>query len=102
MPTILRSSLERRILEHALDHYPVTAEELARALHVSEGRVMVELRRMESRGLVELDLLPDKVFVRPLAVIPPGRAPGRNRGERRGSDGGREGRKEGGDDPAYR
>jgi DNA-binding transcriptional ArsR family regulator len=91
MPTILRSSLEHRVIEYASGHYPLTVDELAGALGVSAGRVMMELRRMESKGLVELDVLPDKVFVRLLVV------------EGNGSQNGGYQKKEGkgGDDPAY-
>lgn len=91
MPTILRSSLEHRVIEYASGHYPLTADGLAGALGVSVDRVMMELRRMESRGLVELDVLPDKVFVRLLVV------------EGNGSQNGENQKKEGkgGDDPAY-
>ncbi|MGQ9582836.1 MAG: winged helix-turn-helix domain-containing protein [Thermoplasmatota archaeon] len=83
MPLILRSSLERRIIEHALEHYPLTAAELARALGVPEKRVLVELRRMESRGLAELDVLPDKTYVRILVV--PWKAPGPEGGKAGGT-----------------
>jgi len=91
MPLVLRSSLEHRIIEHASEHYPLTVDELALALGVSVDRVMMELRRMESKGLVELDVLPDKVFVR-LLVVAPDRLQG---GEERKKEG------KGGDDPAY-
>lgn len=91
MPQVLRSSLEHRIIEHASRHYPLTAEGLAGALGVPVGRVMLELRRMESKGMVELDVLPDKVFVRLLVATGDGE---RDRGNREKRNGG-------GDDPAY-
>jgi hypothetical protein len=101
MPLVLRSSLEHRVIEYASEHYPVTADELAGALGVQVGKVMMELRRMESKGLVELDVLPDKVFVRLLVLPQPGgdisgedeagRSPGNNK-KKQGK---------GGDDPAY-
>jgi predicted ArsR family transcriptional regulator len=101
MTTIIGGSLEHRILSFASEHYPLTAGELARALHVSDEILMMELRRMVSRGLVGLDVLPDKVFVR-LLVVEAG--PGRNAGGREDGRGfGGKGKKEGkgGDDPAY-
>ena len=91
MPTVLRSSLEHRIIVYASEHYPLTSDELARALHVSDAAVEMELRRMESKGLVELDILPDKVFVRLLVVADDKKQNLRNRKK--------EGK--GGDDPAY-
>ncbi len=76
MPLVLRGSLQHRIIEYALEHYPLTAAELARALGVSERRVLRELRRMESRGLAELEALPDKIYVRLLVVPRRGMRPG--------------------------
>ena len=108
MPLVLRSSLEHRVIEYASEHYPVTADELAGALHVSADNVMMELRRMESKGLVELDVLPDKVFVRLLVVVRSSGGGGGAGKEGRGSGNGKgtgngNGKKQktGGDDPAY-
>jgi len=91
MPLVLRSSIEHRIIEYASAHYPLTSDELARALHVSVDLIWVELRKMESKGLVELDVLPDRTYVRLLAVLSRPAPEG----------GGRENKKKGGDDPAY-
>jgi hypothetical protein len=91
MPLVLRSSLEHRIIEYASEHYPVTAVELAGALHVSADKVMMELRRMESKGLVELDVLPDKTYIRLLVVAA--------EPEQNGTEVKKQ--KKGGDDPAY-
>ena len=101
MPTVLRSSLGHRIIEYASEHYPLTVDELAGALGVSVEKALMELRRMESKGLVELDLLPDRVFVRLLVVEarPDGNAgygeAGRSPGEKDKKQ------RKGGDDPAY-
>jgi hypothetical protein len=76
MPLIERHSLERRVIDHLLEHYPVTAFELAKALRVPEKRMILELRRMEARGMVEMDILPDKIFVRCLVKVRNPPAPG--------------------------
>jgi len=91
MPTVLRSSLEHRMIVYASEHYPLTSDELARALHVSDAAIEMELRRMESKGLVELDMLPDKVFVRLLVVA----------GGKKQNPGDQKKEEKGGDDPAY-
>lgn len=101
MPHMHRSSLEHRIVEYASEHYPLTADELARALHVSEAVLLAELRRMRSRGLVELDVLPDKVFVRLLTAPASSDGGAGRRGEGRNSIGKRQKEGKGGDDPAY-
>lgn len=69
MPSVVRGGLEERILELAAERYPTTVADIARGLGLSEKRLMMELRRMASRGLVELDILPDRVYVRPLALL---------------------------------
>ena len=91
MPTVLRGSMEHRIIEYARQHYPLTTDELASALHVSDAAVEMELRRMESKGLVELDVLPDKVFVRLLVVA----------GDKKQNPKDHKKEGKGGDDPAY-
>jgi DNA-binding transcriptional ArsR family regulator len=72
MPLPKQDSLELRILELVRDHYPITKDELRRRLGVSELKVELALKRLLKDGLVEFDVLPDKVFVR-LKVIPVGR-----------------------------
>ena len=64
-------SLELRIMELVRDHYPITKDELKRRLGVSEAKLDLALRRMVQQGLVEYDVLPDKVYIR-LKVIPVG------------------------------
>jgi len=54
----------------------VTARELAKALRVPEKRIVLELRRMQARGLVEMDILPDTIFVRCLVKVRHPPAPG--------------------------
>jgi len=106
MPTIDPDSLQRRIVDHLQDNYPVSARQLAHALRIPEKRVLRELRLMETKGLVELDYLPDIVYVRCLVVT--SRTPASD-GSVRGSGkmgkmgGAGKGQKEngGGTDPAY-
>jgi len=106
MPLIERDSLEKRILEHLQLHYPVTARQLAAALRVPDKRILMELRRMETKGMVELDVLPDDVFVRCLVVFR--RRDGEEGGRPRKNGhmknrGKKDPKKDGtaGDDPAY-
>jgi predicted ArsR family transcriptional regulator len=101
-----RHSLEWRIVDHLGANYPVTARQLAGALHLSEKRILVELRRMETKGMVELDVLPDAVFVRCLVVFrrqdgEGGGGPSKDRDMK--GRGKKDPKKDGnaGDDPAY-
>ena len=75
-------------------------------MHIPEKRVLRELRLMETKGYVELDVLADIVYVRCLVVT--SRAPARdenvagtgNNGKKSGAMKDKK-EKEGGTDPAY-
>lgn len=107
MVTVDKHSLERRIIDHLQDHYPVSARQLAGELRIPEKRVLRELRRMEARGWVELDILPDVIYVRCLVRTPgapirtkDGGSDGRD--ARKGRPRAKEKENVGGADPAYR
>jgi predicted ArsR family transcriptional regulator len=64
MIEIERSSLEARILEMLLEVYPMTVNELARELKLSKKTMERHMKKLQSRGIVDLEPLPDKVFIR--------------------------------------
>jgi len=61
---VLHGSLDERILKYLLEAYPVTVAQLARDLHLSAPRLERRLKALALRGVVELEELPDKTFVR--------------------------------------
>ena len=61
---VLHGSLEERILRFLLEAYPVTTAVLARDLRIPEARLGRVLKGLVTRGVVELEELPDKTFVR--------------------------------------
>jgi predicted ArsR family transcriptional regulator len=61
---VLHGSLEERVLRYLLEAYPVTTAALARDLRISEARLGRVLKALATRGVVELEELPDKTFVR--------------------------------------
>jgi len=63
-----KDSLERRILDFIQVHYPITVTELAKELHIQETKALHALKKMELHGVVELDVLPDKTYVRPMVL----------------------------------
>jgi len=71
MPLPKKDSLELRIMELVRDHYPITRDELKRRLGVSDAKLDLALKRMVQQGIIEYDVLPDKVYIR-LKVIPVG------------------------------
>lgn len=57
-------SLEERIIRALEDMYPITVSDLTKILHIKRERVMITLRKLQKLGIVELDILPDKIYVR--------------------------------------
>lgn len=68
---IKRHSLEERIIKILQGRYPITVEDIERELRVHGSRVERALRTLESGGYIELERLPDKVFVRLRVVFGP-------------------------------
>ncbi|UCE37514.1 MAG: transcriptional regulator [Thermoplasmata archaeon] len=64
MIEIERGSLEARIIEVLLEVYPITTEELRKELAISEKMLERGLARLQTRGIIALESLPDKVFIR--------------------------------------
>jgi len=61
---VLHGSLEERVLRYLLETYPVTTATLARDLRIPASRLGRVLKALALRGIVELEELPDKTFVR--------------------------------------
>ena len=65
MPIEIESdSLEARLLRILLKTYPITVSDLKWELKVSSGILERTLKGLQSRGIIELEVLPDKTFVR--------------------------------------
>ncbi|MCD6383729.1 MAG: transcriptional regulator [Thermoplasmata archaeon] len=58
------SSEEGRVLSILLKKYPITVEELRRRLRVPDKRLRKTLMGLQRRGIVSLQPLPDKTYVR--------------------------------------
>lgn len=61
---IVRGSLEERIIRFLLEVYPARLDDLEADLRVPSGRVLRVLRALATRGIVELEDLPDRTFIR--------------------------------------
>lgn len=64
MIDVTTGSLQEKIIKTVQEHYPVTMEELCKELHLSRDKMRFELRRLQSRGIVSLEPLPDATYVR--------------------------------------
>jgi len=66
MPTIMKNSLQGRILTLILERYPITVEEVARELGERLPAVRMEFHKMQKSGWVALEPLKESTFVRVL------------------------------------
>ncbi len=55
---------ERRAMRIIADNYPIDMETLSRKLHLSPSRTELLIKRMEMKGMVVREILPDKVYLR--------------------------------------
>jgi DNA-binding transcriptional ArsR family regulator len=57
-------SLEARILRILLETYPITVSDLKWELKISPNILERTLKALQSRGILELEEMPDKTFIR--------------------------------------
>ncbi|MBC7080975.1 MAG: winged helix-turn-helix domain-containing protein [Thermoplasmatales archaeon] len=57
-------TIEERIIKTLQENYPITVAELSKKLNMPEEKILFELNKLQSRGIVVLEPLPDKIFVR--------------------------------------
>jgi len=64
MIEITRGTVEEEIIKILQKTYPVTVSDIEKQLHVS--KIMVEriLQKLQARGIVQLEPLSDKTFIR--------------------------------------
>ena len=61
---INRGTLEERILKTLQKKYPITLDDLKEELHISKPVIMRSLKKLQIKKIVELDILPNKVYIR--------------------------------------
>lgn len=65
MPVEIESdSLEARILRILIKTYPITISDLRWELKISPDILDRTLKALQSRGIIELEEMPDKTFIR--------------------------------------
>jgi DNA-binding Lrp family transcriptional regulator len=64
MIEITIGSLEEQIIKVLQKIYPITTLELAQKLRVSRNEVEWVLQKFQVKGIVKLEPLPDKIYVR--------------------------------------
>jgi predicted transcriptional regulator len=64
MIEITTGSLEERIIKLLQKKYPITVKNIKEDLNVSKSIVLRVLQKFQMKGIVKLDPLPDKTYVR--------------------------------------
>ena len=64
MIEIKKGTLEERIIKTVQKEYPITLKELSKKLGISEKRLTAELIKMQSKNILVMEKLPDKVYIR--------------------------------------
>jgi len=64
MIEILRGTLEERIIKLLQKSYPITVSNLVEEMHISQSLAMRELKKLQTKGIVQLEPLPNKTFIR--------------------------------------
>lgn len=64
MIEITTGTIEERIIKLLQKIYPVTVSDIGEKLHLSKSTVMRALKKFQIKGIVRLEPLPDKIYVR--------------------------------------
>ncbi|KAA0003059.1 MAG: HTH domain-containing protein [Thermoplasmata archaeon] len=64
MIEIKSGTMEEKIIKILQKKYPITIEQIRSELKVSRAIIERELRKLQARGILLLEPLPDKTFIR--------------------------------------
>ena len=64
MIEITTGTLEERIIKLLKKIYPITIDDIRKELNVSKDMVVRSLKKFQMKGIIRLEPLPDKTFVR--------------------------------------
>jgi len=64
MIEIATGTIEEQIIKIIQKTYPITISEIEEKLHVSRERIVRVLQKFQVKGIVQLEPLPDKTYIR--------------------------------------
>jgi len=64
MIEITHGTLEEQIIKILQKTYPITVNDIKKELHISKKQILRVLYKFRVKGIVQLDILPDKIFIR--------------------------------------
>jgi hypothetical protein len=64
MIEITNGSIEERIIKVLQKTYPITIDDLEKELRISRNGIIRVLQKFQIKGIVQMEPLPDKVYIR--------------------------------------
>ena len=64
MIEIKGGTIEEKIIKQLQKIYPITIKDLEKKLHISRVQIIRVLQQMQVNGIVQLESLPDKTYIR--------------------------------------
>jgi predicted ArsR family transcriptional regulator len=64
MIEITTGSIEEQIIKILRKTYPITVKDIQKQLHISRENILRVLQKFQTKGIVQLEPLPDKIFIR--------------------------------------
>jgi len=64
MIEITAGTIEEQIIKFLQKTYPVTISDLEKNIHISEENIVRVLQKLQVKGIVQLEPLPDKTYIR--------------------------------------
>jgi DNA-binding MarR family transcriptional regulator len=64
MIEITTGTLEEGIIKLLQKTYPITVSDIEEKLHVSRSIIMRVLQKFQTKGIIRLEPLPDKIYIR--------------------------------------
>jgi len=64
MIEITRGTIEEQIIKILQKTYPITIHDLKKELNISKKLIKRTLQKLQIKGIVQLDILPDKTYIR--------------------------------------
>ena len=64
MIEITTGTIEERIIKLLQKTYPITIKDIKEKLNLSKATILRTLNKLQIQGIVKLDILPDKIYIR--------------------------------------
>ena len=64
MIEIKGGTIEEKIIKQLQKNYPISIKDLEKKIHISRIRIIRVLQQLQVNGIVQLESLPDKTYIR--------------------------------------